>query len=115
MPNSVVSDAVLVLFLVAGAAVLLWFPRTPAISYDFRPTGLHIGLGAPLPGRFIPYDRIVDVRRPSRTERLLARRYGAIRERGLLLELDRGLNRWIIVTPPAPDAFLAELHRWLAK
>ncbi|HEU4649673.1 MAG TPA: hypothetical protein VFS33_11475 [Gemmatimonadales bacterium] len=108
-------DALLVLFLLAGAGALLWFVGTPGISYDFRPTGLHIGLGLPLAGRFIPYDQIVDVRRPSRLESFLSRRYGALGKSGLLLELDRGLNRWIIVTPPVPDAFLAELQRRLAR
>ena len=80
-------------------------------SYRFQPGGLHIWHLGILPGRFIPYDNIVEARRASVPEVLMSMpRYGLLIQRGVRLQLERGWWRAVIVTPRDPESFLRELN-----
>ena len=114
MGRIVLADVLTALGVVGAGAVFLGLVhvlRVSGFSYRLQPTGVHIWYGGLVPGRFIPYDTIVDVRRASWAESLVGRRYGLLLTGAVLLELDRGWWRWIILTPAAPEAFISELRQ----
>jgi hypothetical protein len=109
-------DASFVWFVVLGTALLIAIQFAversgiQGYAYRLRPTGIHIWHFGILPGRFIPYDAIVEARRASVAESLIGLRYGLLLRRGVRLELDRGWWRVVVVTPRDPEGFLRELH-----
>jgi len=79
-------------------------------SYRLGPKGLwiwHFGL---IPGRFIPYDSILEVRPATIYEAVLGQTHGMLLRRGVRLELNSGFWRVVVVTPTIPRDFIAEIR-----
>ena len=104
------SAFVVLISALALAVIALQLLGSAGFSYDLQPDGLHLRAGGVFPKRIVPYDFIVEARRATFPEFLIARRYGFTSRNAVLLRLNTGPWRMLVVTPSDPDTFLRDLR-----